>query len=640
MYKILFVFILFFNLSYQCSVSPLILTNNITICRTYTETQKSCASNLIGSVLFNNIGEEICISIQYLNNILGTLKMKLTNIRFFPSCEVLYWTSSFDYVKASFQDATIIEPLFFKVEEYCRDSVNTGRHTEKICICYRECYDDNDKTLLNKDCWGMFQNDNNFKNYKDFFLKNMTKMGCSNNIGAPGLLYHSFHNVLPLLNKKRMYQLQNCGGQGDFFIEIEMSFNNTRGLNESTFLKDKFFPSTPTKITFKTNQVNNQIFGGFNFFKDSFGLKGNSINPTKYLVPIPMVSDTNCYYVANNLPKNIPNSVGIGEYQTYNEQSLLKGYDSVFIRMFHTNVNFLDDGKQKLYTDLIRIIKNPDFTITNGQHYTKVELTEAFLNNIPLHDQVIHILPHYSLPTLYYKCSKNRIYADYSGSFDYTLFFKTTDPFIFIIETNEVKPLITDCSILGGFKNSLLGSFIVIKAKSQSSKGLGKINILYDDGLIANVLTDESIILTTIEQEYNISFRINNPKSLVVNITIILIGSEGNQGLCFHTYIPIDSHPDFTHQEIEPFNPTPPPSCNLILNICFLDFFDWIIKFLFSTDFLNVIIKIIIIILIGLIIFLIIYCILNRPQNPLSFFPLPQQSNQPNITINIPPTNQ
>lgn len=642
MYKILFCFILFLNLYYQCGKNVYLSTSLAKDCFNFGNGTQQCFTNIFGSISFTD-KTETCVNLIVNNNLIGRIEMKVLNIFFVPNCITEYWTYKYNVVSNIEQK---IKQILVPINTLCNNLLNLNDYFSDVCNCSRKCKISAlerffkippEPDLLDRTCGNIFTS-KFYQENKDDLTKYLGDSGCELKDIGIGTIQMFFYTYSLKPDFDKVYEVVKCSSTGTTTIKIQMDFYDISGITKPNEERQKIFPNNTQIITINPKTLDNQIFNGFTFLNGVLSITGGSFPQTKYLINDKNLVD--CYFLEKGAnEQGVLTNFGVGEIQTndvnfiYNKLSTTKvkySNQSTIITNGFISATSLIADKSKLVDNGIINFAQSFLNNINGQNIQKLPTNKGFLGDYTV------------------SCLKRKIFSLYEGDFTYLLNFKMNDNYRFVLQSNEIIPKISNCRDLKGFKNSTLGSTITFDIESLTLKGniamyLGDsdLNDIQIYGL-SNFLIEKNKINT-----YNLTFNINTNKQKV-DIILTAVGSMGHNSSCSLSYYPNISNPKDTEWEQKGPEPSQNINCNFILFTCFdtnnpFGFFKWFVDFFNNTSIESVITKIIIFSIIGLIILGILLCVFlpilqNIGRTNLINTPLlgQQTSNQPNIIINIP----
>jgi len=609
-------------------------------CGNFKNGVKICNSQISGELKIAN-GQITCYNLVYNTTDIGEIRIKVKYVYFKPDIdfENSYWT----YGHRIYQDR-ITKTDVFLAEASCQES---SFFNNNFCKCLRHC-----KTIGGafdmRDCGGIF-------NFTDTFIGYTDCDFCSFLSGVRLSDFYTF-TLKPI--QPYIYQMLPLLTSGRYQADLEIEFIDT----SETDLNDQNLPKNLKSFT---------LFGGSKNILTDFGITITSHSLDTGLNPPPSnikvlrpYSGTECFQVNNAKIKNDFPGLGIGEIQLEEFNNNLDAYAQIInpnknvgqIISPSPSLYFLNNDGVKVSASILTKIPNTlcssaPFNV-GGQFYdisVKESSIMSLVNN-PISSNLGTKLP-YSAGIYQLRCEDeneftDRIIYQIIGDFTFTLNYIMDAKYSFIQQSNEICPEIIDCSIMGGFKNSTKGSFMVIKAHSTCLSGSSAISFINtNDARSLYPISSSHIELSdTLIQTYNVSFHINTPLKTII-ITITLEGNFGHEFSCSQSYTPLLPDPDDAGFTPNPRPPSPLPNISCIIFCptdnckdffsCIDDFFKQFFNF---DNIFKDLLVIGIFIIIGAIIFLIIYCVITSPKtNVIGNNTLlgNQPTNQPNININI-----
>ena len=620
--KLFLILILFISLYYCCSLTY--FTNNTIVnCLNLNNGSQICSINFQGSILFNG-NEEFCAELKINGTSIGTIEIRILKIIHYPHCPTYYWTSSYQYKnKYVVIRNTPFHKQFYvsynSIPTYC-DENNGQNRLNQLCYCYYGCRDPNYDTnkLKNRGCQDILD----LSGDKSINYQYMGDTGCHL---YPDFIdyYFSAYSFAIIPNENEVFMVKQC--HPDIYeITLQIDFSDTSGTNLNK--KHNFFPDRTQEITYKINSLSttNQKVGGITFFSESFN-KITGILPSNFYFLIPPIDNNNqpadeCYYINSKYvsPQQLPEYSKVGDIQSNTLENLLYKSNTPF--QIETGCNYPDynceqnkysNGKLEATTSLFRIstsgngINENYFSITNFDN-----IISQRNNNISVFDR----LPYGGgeINKYFFQCDTenyNNLFGIYEGDFTYQLNFYSNINYDFLLQTNEVCPNLTYCSIPEGYKNSTKGSNMTIMITSLCLNG--EISLSLSDSDLNDtyfysspyIYIEKSIIKTVI-----VNFNLNTYLTKV-DITLTAYGNLGHKSSCTVSYEPKIPNPIDTLTNINTeIIPTPTQKGEFFLCEEGLDFFQCLSQIFEGEDFLQWLIKILLTIILPIIIIVIVVC--------------------------------
>jgi hypothetical protein len=570
---IFFIIIILIEKTIECDFTNVVQAE-IEECSRFVNGTQICETKVGGSITLTQ-GSTFCSQIKYNGLVIGELQMKVLNIELIPNCAPIYWTFGYGAGQLRTPDLVFVFLANLgKAITICND--NTEWLENPYCKCIRNCNTRPEYNNVDRSCYGQIPYTTNQLNQFPFingsrYIGNTGCNICKVDIEFGGITatntYSQFYqlSLIPKLNE--IFQVWECKNTGSYDVKVQIDFFDSSGTNNNVI--------PPSFDILHLNASNPNLQSFFNIsFPTNFLSTGinNFPNGVNILVPPfgKKYSSNLCYFATTVKSPDGPIGTGIGETQAPSEEAITT--QNFLQPMISSNPDFWENElKVKASKSILSFIQNGQCASMNGngQLYNIKALSSAISNNLAFgNSSILFKLPtslfQYNLQC--YNNQTNPIFTNYQGSFQYQLTYRMPQGYKFVNQINQVCPLITDCSKIGGYKNSTRNSFIIIEAYSTCLSGMGTLSLIDTD---ANnlIISPNSISLDKFSQNYNLSFHINTGLTKV-NITITLYGNYNTQSSCWVVYEPILPLPGDTTTNGGEKTPNPTNPCSGFTGCC------------------------------------------------------------------------